>query len=262
MKVNRSVVLFALLVQVLFCGRLSAQRYDGLIDKSVAVVGNEIIQLSTLEAEVQMMIANGYMGSEHNLRCNVLENLMVQKLYLNQAKLDSLSAKEEMVEMMLQERLSDITTRLGGERATEEYFKKPLHKLKQEWRDILREQSLTQQMQQKVMQKVEKITPGQVEQFYKRTDKDSLPIISTGYKLSQICIYPDKKDPVMRVKEQLLSFRDRILKGEKFSTLATLYSEDPGSAVRGGELRMASKNLYWPAFSDAAMALSRGRFRR
>ena len=93
-------------------------------------------------------------------------------------------------------------------------------KLKQEWRDILREQSLTQQMQQKVMQKVEKITPGQVEQFYKRTDKDSLPIISTGYKLSQICIYPDKKDPVMRVKEQLLSFRDRILKGEKFSTLA------------------------------------------
>ena len=182
MKVNRSVVLFALLVQVLFCGRLSAQRYDGLIDKSVAVVGNEIIQLSTLEAEVQMMIANGYMGSEHNLRCNVLENLMVQKLYLNQAKLDSLSAKEEMVEMMLQERLSDITTRLGGERATEEYFKKPLHKLKQEWRDILREQSLTQQMQQKVMQKVEKITPGQVEQFYKRTDKDSLPIISTGFK--------------------------------------------------------------------------------
>ncbi len=258
MKVNRSVVLFALLVQVLFCGRLSAQRYDGLIDKSVAVVGNEIIQLSTLEAEVQMMIANGYMGSEHNLRCNVLENLMVQKLYLNQAKLDSLSAKEEMVEMMLQERLSDITTRLGGERATEEYFKKPLHKLKQEWRDILREQSLTQQMQQKVMQEVEKITPGQVEQFYKRTDKDSLPIISTGYKLSQICIYPDKKDPVMRVKEQLLSFRDRILKGEKFSTLATLYSEDPGSAVRGGELRMASKNLYWPAFSDAAMALKPG----
>ncbi len=258
MKVSRSVVLFTLLVQMLFGGRLFAQRYDGLIDKSVVTVGNEIVQLSTLEAEVQMMIANGYMGSEQNLRCSVLENLMVQKLYLNQAKLDSLSAKEEMVEMMLQERFADITTRLGGERATEEYFKKPLHKLKQEWRELLREQSLTQQMQQKIMQSVEKITPGQVEKFYKRTDKDSLPIISTGYKLSQICIYPDKKDPVIRVKEQLLSFRDRILKGEKFSTLATLYSEDPGSAVRGGELRMASKNIYWPAFSDAAMALKPG----
>lgn len=258
MKVSRSVVLFALLVQVLFGGRLFAQRYDGLIDKSVAVVGNEIIQLSTLEAEVQMMVANGYMGSEHNLRCNVLENLMVQKLFLNQARLDSLNVKEDMVEMMLQERFADITTRLGGEKATEEYFKKPLHKLKQEWREVLREQNLTQQMQQKVMQDIEKITPGQVEKFYKRTDKDSLPIISTGYKLSQICIYPDKEAPVMRVKEQLLDFRDRILKGEKFSTLASLYSEDPGSAVRGGELRMASKNIYWPAFSDAAMALKPG----
>lgn len=122
----------------------------------------------------------------------------------------------------------------------------------------MREQSLTQQMQQTVMQGAGSTTPSQVERFYKKTDKDSLPIISTQYKISQIAIYPNKKDAGLVVREQLLSFRDRILKGEKFSTLASLYSEDPGSSIRGGELRMASKNIYWPAFGDAAMALKEG----
>ena len=113
-------------------------------------------------------------------------------------------------------------------------------------------------MQQKVMQSAGSMTPSEVERFYKKTDKDSLPIISTQYKLSQIVLYPTKEQAEMEVKERLLEFRERILKGEKFSSLASLYSEDPSSAARGGELRMASKDVYWPAFSDAAMALKPG----
>lgn len=235
-----------------------AQKYEnGLIDKTVALIGNEMIMLSQLESEIQMMAAQG-VATDKNTRCQVLENMMAQKLFLNQARLDSLNVKEDQVEMELQSRIAQITTQLGGEKATEQYFKQPLHKLKQEWRSLLREQSLTQQMQQTVMQGAGSTTPSQVERFYKKTDKDSLPIISTQYKISQIAIYPNKKDAGLVVREQLLSFRDRILKGEKFSTLASLYSEDPGSSIRGGELRMASKNIYWPAFGDAAMALKEG----
>ena len=241
-----------------FAGTAHAQVYQkGLVDKTVAIVGNEPIMLSQLEDEVQMMQAQG-MTSDKNVRCQILENMLSAKLFLNQAKLDSLNVRADQVEAEISERLDKVMTQLGGEKETEAYFKKPIFKLKDQWREILNEQNLTQQEQQQVMRTVRELTPSEVRRFYKKVDKDSLPIISTQYKLSQIVVYPSKEQAVMDVKERLLEFRQRVLNGEKFSMLAALYSEDPGSAVRGGELRMASKNIYWPAFSDAAMALKPG----
>jgi peptidyl-prolyl cis-trans isomerase SurA len=113
-------------------------------------------------------------------------------------------------------------------------------------------------MRNKVAQTAPELTPFDVERYYKATPADSLPIISTQYKFRQIAQYPDKENSIMAVKERLLEFRERVIKGDKFSTLATLYSKDPGSAGRGGELGMASKTLYWPAFSDAAVSLKEG----
>lgn len=237
---------------------LAAQKYEnGLADKTIVLIGNEAIFLSQLEAEIQMMSAQG-MGVDRNSRCQTLENMMVHKLFLNQAKLDSLSASEDNVEMDLQQRISSIMTQLGGEKQVEEYFKKPMHKLREEWRSMLREQSLIQKMQQNVMVDAGTATPAEVEAYYKKADESDLPIISTQYRISQIVLYPDQDAAKMAVKERLLGFRERIIKGEKFSTLATLYSEDPGSAIKGGELGMASKNIFWPQFSDAAMALKEG----
>ncbi len=237
---------------------LSAQRYEnGLADKTIALIGNEAIFLSQLEAEIQVMAAQGQ-GTDRNTRCQMLENIMEHKLFLNQARLDSLEVGEDNVEVDLQQRLSTVLTQLGGEKEVEEYFKKPIHKLKEEWRDMLREQSLIQQMQQEVMRGAGQATPSEVEKFYKQADESDLPIISTQYRISQIVLYPDQNSAKLAAKERLLSFRERILKGEKFSTLATLYSEDPGSAIKGGELGMASKNIFWPQFSDAAMALKNG----
>ena len=83
-------------------------------------------------------------------------------------------------------------------------------------------------------------------------------MVPIKYQMSQICIYPDREAAALAVKERLLSLRERIINGEKFSTLARLYSEDPGSAMKGGELGMASKSIFWPAFSDAAMSLKPG----
>lgn len=258
MKRIAKMLLAGLLLAVLSIQQAGAQKYsDGLIDKTIALIGGECIFLSQLEGEIQVMLAQG-VTSDKNLRCNVLENLLVQKLFLNQARLDSLTVREDQVEYTLEERINGIMMQLGGEKETEEYFKKPLYKLKQDWREVLREQDLTQQMQQKVMAKAADMTPAEVERFYKRTDKDSLPIISTQYQFSQIVLYPEKEAAEMAVKERLLEFRNRVLNGERFSTLASLYSEDPGSAAFGGELKKAPKNLYWPAFSDAAMMLKPG----
>ena len=97
-----------------------------------------------------------------------------------------------------------------------------------------------------------------MKQYLDTADVDALPVVPIKYQLSQICIYPDREAAAMAVKERLLSLRERILNGESFATLARLYSEDTGSAMKGGELGMASKSIFWPAFSDAAMSLKPG----
>ena len=251
-----------LAITIILCGLtntpVSAQVYKGgLIDKTVALIGNDMIQLSAIESEAQMMLFQG-VPSDKNLRCQVLEKMLVQKLFLTQARLDSLTASREMVEQNLNQRLQDVMTKLGGEKATEEYFKKPMYKIREEWRETLTDLSLVNNMQSEVAKKAPELTPSDIEKFYKKLPKDSLPIISTQYQYSQIVLYPEKEAAVMAVKERLIEFRERIMKGTKFSTLATMYSQDPGSAARGGELGMASKQLYWSQFSDAAMALKAG----
>ena len=236
----------------------SAQKYpDGIVDKTIAVVGNEVITISELEEEVQMMRAYG-MGSDKNVRCEILEQMMVSKLFLMQARVDSLTVNNDMVEGELRNRMDNVKTSLGGEDAVEEYFGKPLHKLRQEWREALQDQSLTQQMQGKVSSNIPELTPYDVQEYVKNMDKADLPIVPVKYQLSQICIYPDREAAKLAVKERLLAIRERILNGEKFSTLARLYSQDPGSSRKGGELGMASKSIFWPAFSDAAMSLKIG----
>lgn len=256
MKIFRVFTISVLLAAV--SNVLYAQKYqDGLIDKTIAIVGKEYISLSQLESEVQLMMAQGMMPDKGS-RCAIFENMLTQKLFLNQAQLDSLNADTDQVEMELQNRLNSTMAALGGERKLEEYFKKPIHKLRNDWRTILLEQNLTSKMQQKVMQGAGEMTPSEVEKFYKGVDKDSLPIISTQYKLSQIVLYPSKERAENEVRERLLEFRNRILNGERFNTLATLYSQDPGSAFRGGELGMAPRDNYWPAFSDASASLKPG----
>ncbi len=237
---------------------LHAQKYqDGVIDKSVAVVGEEMIKISTLEDEVKMMRANG-MLSDRNMRCELLERMIEAKIFLMQARIDSLNVNNDMVESELSSRIDELRFRLGGDEGFENYFGKPIYKLRQEWRKAFQEQSLTQQMQQKVASSIPELTPYDVEKFIEETDKEDLPLVPDKYRLSQICIYPDREAAALAVKERLLALRERIMNGEKFSTLARIYSQDPGSARRGGELGMASKSIFWPAFSDAAMSLKPG----
>jgi len=115
-----------------------------------------------------------------------------------------------------------------------------------------------QQERQKIASNMPQITPWDVQQYMDKMDPEDLPIIPVKYQISQICVYPDRKAAGLAVKERLLAIRERIINGERFSTMARLYSQDPGSARRGGELGMASKSIFWPEFSDAAMSLKPG----
>ena len=258
MKNTHKIALVAALASAVFAIEVSAQKYpDGIIDKTVAVVGNEMIMISQLEEEVQMMRAYGMM-SDKTGRCEILEQMMASKLFLMQARLDSLAVNNDMVEGELRNRIDNVRTQLGGDDEVEKYFGKPLYKLRQEWREAITDQTLTQQMQQEISSKIPELTPYDVQQYVDATDKEDLPMVPVKYQLSQICIYPDREAANLAVKERLLAIRERIINGEKFSTLARIYSQDPGSARKGGELGMASKSIFWPAFSDAAMALKPG----
>ncbi len=237
---------------------VSAQKYpDGIIDKTIAVVGNEMIMISQLEEEVQMMRAYGMM-SDRSGRCEILEQMMSAKLFLMQARLDSIAVNTDMVEGELRNRIDMLRTNLGGDAEVEKQFGKPIYKLRQEWREAIQDQTLQQQMQNEIASKIPELTPYDVEQYVSSIEEEDIPVVPVMYQLSQICIYPDREAAKLAVKERLLTIRERIINGEKFSTLARIYSQDPGSARKGGELGMASKSIFWPAFSDAAMALRPG----
>lgn len=235
-----------------------AQKYgNGLIDKTIAVVGNEMISLSELEQEILYMRMQG-MYSDKNMRCEQLEKMLENKLFLMQARVDSLSVNQEMVASTLSQRIDAMRTQLGGDENVEKTYGKPLYKLRQEWKQQMEDMSLTQQMQQQISSRVPELTPHDVKEYLAETDPADLPMVPIKYQLSQICIYPDREAANLVVKEKLLGIRERIMNGEKFSTLARIYSEDPGSARKGGELGLASKSIFWPAFSDAAMSLKPG----
>ena len=234
-----------------------AQRYEGVVDKSVALIGNDIVMLSDIEAEAQMMRARG-LTVDKSARCEILENFLVSKLFLTQAKLDSLTVNDAQVSAMLDQRINEVVSTLGGEQKTEEYFGKPLYKLRQEWRTTLNDQSLIQEMQRNVASNTPKLTPRDIKKYCEETPAEDLPMVSTKYRIRQIGIYPDREAAELAVKERLVGLRERIVNGEKFSTLARLYSQDPGSVNKGGELGMASRAIFWPAFSDAAMSLKVG----
>ena len=241
---------------VFACTMASAQKYK-YIDKTVAVVGNEAIMISDIESSVKERGAQG-LSSDQNVRCEVLESILESKLFLMQARIDSLTVDQSNVEAMLAQRIDQFLTYLGGEEKLEEYFGKPLYRLRQDWRKQYEDMSLTQGEQANIMKKIPDMTPHDVKEYLDTVDANNLPIVPIKYQLSQICLYPDREAADLAVREKLLELRERIINGEKFSTLARMYSEDPGSSRRGGELGMASKSIFWPAFSDAAMALKPG----
>lgn len=257
MKVMRRY--FAILTMALMGMAAFAQDYPkGLIDKTIAVIGNEMISISSLEQEIQVSRMNGPMFSDKNLRCETLERLMEIKLFLMQARVDSLKVNDEAVNSNLNMRIDQLRSQFGGDEEMEAYFGKPIYKLRQDWKKSLEEQSLYQQEQAQIASEVPELSPYDVRKYIAETDSVDLPVVPIKYQLRQIVIFPDKEKAALAVKDRLLALRERIISGEKFSTLARIYSEDPGSARRGGELGMASKSIYVPAFADMAMSLKPG----
>ena len=249
-----------LLLAILFFpfGILSAQQ--NVIDKIVAIVGEEIILKSDIENAYLQDQGRGIASSSSDYRAGLLENLLVQKLLMAQAQVDSVSVTEDQVESAVESQIDYFISNIGSQEKLENYFGKSIEEIKDDMREPLRERLITEQMQQKIVEKI-RITPSEVKHYFLRIPKDSLPEMPDRYELQQIVLRPHVSDAEKeRIRERLRDFRDQILNGEStFNTLAVLYSEDPGSAARGGELGYIARNQLDPAFAEAAFELKPGR---
>ncbi|MBQ2076293.1 MAG: peptidylprolyl isomerase, partial [Bacteroidales bacterium] len=226
-----------------------------IIDKIVGIVGNEIIMMSDIENQYIQM-ASQQMKVDGNTRCEILEDMMFQKLLYVQAQKDSLSVTPKEVETELDRRLSVFINQIGSEQKLEEYFGKTIKSIKDDLRSTIEEQMLAQKVQQKIIGDT-KVTPSEVKNFFEKLPADSIPTIEAYYELSEIVIKPEvSKEDKEKVVAELNKIRERILNGESFSTMAVLYSEDPGSAMKGGELGFVSKTDLVPEFSQVAFNLT------
>ncbi len=238
---------------------LMAKPEGKVLDEVVSVVGKTPILKSDVENQyLNYRMQGSIEGTKQDMKCEILESLLYQKLMVAQSEVDSIQVDEAQVSAELERRLSGFINQFGSQEKLEKYYGKSLPQIKSEIHNMVKDQMLAQQVQQKIIGDVT-VTPSEISAYYKSLPKDSVPMVKTEYIIRQIV----RKPPVnleekLRVKKQLLELRKRILNGESFSTLAVLYSEDPGSAKKGGELGFYGRGQLYPAFEAAAYKLKPG----
>lgn len=252
---RRYLLLFTLLLQI---GYLSAQK--NAVDKIIAVVGEEIILKSDIENEYLQEQSRGLISSSSDYKTEILEQRLMQKLLLAQAKVDSISVTENEVESEVSSRIEYMIADIGSQERLEGFFGKSVEEIKNDMRTPMREQLIANRMQQHIVEKV-RVTPSEVKAYFKKVPKDSLPDMPDKYEIQQIILKPNVSEAEKeRLRTRLREFRDMILKGEKtFNTLAVLYSEDLSSAPRGGEMAYQTRTELVPEFADAAFNLKPGK---
>ena len=243
---------------LLFSAGAFAQRE--VIEKVIANVGNEYILLSELEEQIALVAERQADNMPPDARCIMLDNLLTQKLLVNQAKIDSIELGDEEVESQLNARIDQILEYMGGDVTQfEDYYGQTIGEVKEAFREDLRNQLLSERMRSKVMEGVS-VTPSEVKAFFKRIPKDSLPYFNSEVEVGEIVLKPEVNE-VERQKavEKLEAIRKRIVEGkEDFAELAKTFSDDFASARIGGDLGWTKRGKFVPAFEAAAYKLEEG----
>jgi peptidyl-prolyl cis-trans isomerase SurA len=259
MKIILKTIILILLTTGLTMPAKPQNASDSVVDGVVAVVGANVILRSDIETQYFQYRSQGNIqGSAEKVRCQIIEGLLLQKLLYHQAQLDSVKITESQVDGQMDQRMRMFIGQIGSPEKLEEYFQKSISEIKNEMRDMIREQMMVQESQEKITKDV-RITPSEVKAFLKKLSKDSIPEISSEIEVGMIMKAPVIGDAEKQICiDRLKSFKDRIKKGDDFSTLAVLYSEDPGSAKKGGELGMFKRGDMRIEFEAAAFKLKPG----
>lgn len=228
---------------------------DNVIDEIIWVVGDEPILRSEVEEQRLNAQFEGikFSGDPY---CIIPEELAVNKLYLHQADLDSIEVSESDVVNEVDRRMNWMITRLGSKEKLEEHYIMPYDKIREIQRNRVREEILIEQVKAKLLENIS-VTPSEVRRFYKDLPSDSMPMIPSEMEVEMISLQPKIDNlEIEAIKDRLREFTDRVNKGENFSTLAIMYSEDRNSAKVGGELGFMGKGQLLPEFANVAFSLS------
>jgi len=231
-----------------------AQPEGTRLDGVIGIIGKNIVQLSDLEAQYHQSVMQGEKPGQE-LKCEILEEILLQKLLLNQAQFDSLEVPDNEVENEMERRLRYFIMQIGSREALEQYYNKSILEIKAEFRDIIREQLLVQKMQQQITSDV-KVTPSEIRKYFEGLTAEEIPDIELEFQLAHLIIMPVITDDEKELaKYKITELRDRAIKGDDFGTLAVLYSEDPGSSKKRGELGFFGRGEMFPEFEAAAFKL-------
>lgn len=256
MRKYLALIVLTLLFMSLPYSEIEAQEHV-VIDQIIGVVGNSAILESDIINQKRQMETQG-MEFGSDAHCAILDDVLYKKLLYNQAQLDSVEVGDDHVEQVLDRRLRFFIQQIGSREKLEAYYGKPIDELKNEFRDVVREQELSQKMEVNITENIN-VTPSEVRRFFNSLPSDSVPMVESELVLAQIVKNPPvREEEIDMVKERLEEFRSRVLQGESFSTLAILYSEDPGSARNGGELGFQSRGSLYPEFEAVAFSLQPG----
>lgn len=243
----------------IFLGSLFvANAQDKVVDQIVAIVGSNPILKSDIETQaLQMKVQETNTGGD--VKCEILESLLEQKLLLAEAELDTnIVVTDNQINQNMDRRMKYFVENIGSEKEVEKYFSKTINQLKSEMSEMIKEQLKTEQMQSRITKNVT-TTPSEVRNYFRQLPKEKVPQIGSQMEYAQITILPvitEQED--MEVKSKLREFKRRVENGENFATLAVLYSEDPGSARNGGEMDYVGRAMLDPAFATEAFNLKVG----
>ncbi len=233
---------------------------EKVIDQIVGIVGDNYISQSDIEQQYLQYKAEGVLTGETVLKCQIFEDYLTQNLLLNQAKLDSIVVGEGQVQMQLDQRMNFFIQQVGSEEKLEKYFNRSIIEIKEDLRENIHKQLITQKMQTEITGDIT-ITPTEVKDYFNNVPKDSVPFVDATVQINQILKYPPlNEEAIYEAKQKLLELRKRIVEGERFNTLAVLYSEDPSSS-KGGELGFRSRAelaQISPEYSKTAFKLKKG----
>ncbi|MEL7144791.1 MAG: peptidylprolyl isomerase [Bacteroidota bacterium] len=251
---NSGLLLILLSVSYMATGQTS----DGImIDKIIAKIDDYIVLKSELEGSYQELISRGTVAGEES-KCRLLENLIVNKLMVAKAEIDSVLVAENEVNTELDRRMAYFISQVGSEEKLEEFYGKTLNQFKLELFDQVKEQLVVQKMQGEITADL-KVTPSEVRKFFKSIPRDSLPYFSTEVTVAQIVKKPEPgAKQKTRIIAQLNDLRSQIMDGIDFGVLARKYSKDPGSAAQGGVLPFFKRGELAPEYEATALDLKPG----
>lgn len=252
MQLKKATYLFLSVFGFIFMAQGQPQTVDGV----VAIVGGDIILKSEVDEQFDIMRRQNF--GEELSECAVFEELLFQKLLIHHAEIDSVTVGEDEVEANMDRRIQQLIAQMGDQKKLEEFYEKSVVEIKEDMRTLIRDQLTAQRMQMTVVDGIE-VTPSEVREFYENLPADSVPLINEEVELSQIVKYPEiSKEAEQEVIEKLKSLKERIENGTSFSSMAILYSEDPGSNKKGGEYKAIQRGVFVKEFEAVAFNLKRG----